>query len=284
MTAFQKGFRGLLGRLLGGSRGWSTARPRPGRQPDARKTAVLFLSHVVNDDVIAEYRKISEAVKDFARPHFLLHVRPDTPFDARLAGEVYPFTDKILRAMRYGPWVDSFVPGSAHFPLLHFFADQNHYEQYWLIEFDVRFSGDWRRFFESFRTVEADFLTSCIRRHADEPDWCWWPSLSHPKKFIPETKRLGSFNPIYRISNAALKHLSESHRDGWVGHFEVLIPTLLQQQGFDLADFGGQGSLVAPDRKNKFYTEGTDGTMRPCPCHAEAGPQADKLYHPIKKL
>jgi hypothetical protein len=284
MTAFRRGFRSLLARLMGGRKSWPTARPRPNARPEARKIAVLFLSHVVNDETVAEYQKIAEAVKDFARPHFLLHVRPDTPFDARLEPAVYPFADDILKTMGCEPWTNSFVPGSAHFPLLHFFLEQNQHEHYWLIEYDVRFSGDWRWFFESFRDVEADFLTSCIRTPPDEPDWCWWNSLRHPESFILPEQRLASFNPVYRISNAALKHLYECHRHGWVGHFEVLIPTLLHRQGFKLVDIGGEGSFVRADGINKFYTAGADGTFRHRPCHLEAGPLVNKLYHPVKRI
>jgi hypothetical protein len=283
MTAFRRGFRSLLARLLGGQKRWSTNRPRSVARLDSRTIAVLLQSDVVNDKTVAEYQKIAEAVKDFARPHFLLHVRPDTPFDARLEPAVYPFTDEILKTMSCEPWTKSFVPGSAHFPLLHFFLEQNQYEYYWLIEYDVRFSGDWREFFESFREVEADFLTSCVRHPPDEPDWYWWNSLRHPESFIPPEQRLASFNPIYRISNPALRHILESHRRGWVGHFEVLIPTLLHHQGFKLVDFGGEGSFVRAGGKNKFYTAGAEGTFRHRPCYVEAGPLVNKLYHPVKR-
>ena len=179
--------------------------------------------------------------------------------------------------------------------LLQFFRDYSDYECYWLIEHDVRFSGDWTLLFDAFAHDDADFLSCHLRDYADEPNWPWWEPMSHPHRHIPLTKRLRSFNPIYRISPSALSHLDRMHRDGWRGHFEALIPTLLFHGRFRLGDFGGSGRFVLPEHRNKFYLESPqndagylrEGTMRWQPAFSESsqtrsGWEPNKLFHPVK--
>jgi hypothetical protein len=185
----------------------------------------------------------------------------------------------------------SFFPGQVHFPLLQFFRDNPDFDYYWLIEYDVRFAGDWRLFFDYFRDKNQDFLTCHIRRHADEPGWRWWSVLHHPHKSIPLSERLGSFNPIYRLSNPSLSFLHQSLSDGWCGHFEVLLPTLLHHNGFTLMDIGGKGTFTPPSMEDNFYTAQRNsdgalecGTMRYRPSFWRAGQEKNKLYHPVKPL
>jgi hypothetical protein len=264
---------------------------RPKEKSDARKTAILFLSHLANDKILEEYRKISEATRNTAKSYFLLHVKKQGAFfTEKNEDNIYRFTDDISKALQHFHTAKSFAfqhfritksffPYSVHFPLLHFFIQNSNYDYYWLVEYDVRFSGDWKFFFESFQQVEADFLTCRIRSYFDEPKWYWWRCIGHPEKFISLEKRLSSFNPIYRISKSALIHLHQSHRDGWYGHYEVLIPTLLYNSGFKLAGIGGNGKFVQSSERNKFYT---GKTFRWRPVMKKIGTEINKLYHPIK--
>jgi hypothetical protein len=256
-------------------------------------TVVLFLCHVRKSDAIAEWRRIQEAVKHTSDSMMLFHAT--SSLAAPLVGaDVYEFTDESLARLPYTRFSKSIVPGSAHFPLLQFFRDYSRYDFYWLIEYDVRFSGDWNRLFDSFAHNNADFLSCHLRDHTDEPKWVWW-ELSHPSKHIPVAKRLRSFNPIYRISQTALLYLDQMHRDGWRGHFEALIPTLLSHGGFRLGDFGGSGRFALPENRNKFYLEGRQdragslqgGTMRWRPVflglHSTSAIWVpNMLFHPVK--
>lgn len=119
---------------------------------------------------------------------------------------------------------------------------------------DVRFSGDWFFFFDSFREANYDFLACHLRDYIDEPDWPRW-SLDHPRKSIALREQLRCFNPIFRLSNAALSFLHQSLLHGWCGHNEVLFATLLNHNGFAIADIGGKGRFTPPDVRENFYTE-----------------------------
>ena len=98
------------------------------------------------------------------------------------------------------------------------------------------------------------------------------------------------FMVVYRISNRALFLIHNAQQDGWRGHPEVLIPTLLYNRGYSLLDFGGDGDFTPPGLRNKTYTSHglKNGLLNPfctmCwrPSRDKAGLRRNKLYHPIK--
>ena len=251
----------------------------------------LFLSHSASAQVVKAYSNIRRAVAGMGESFFLYHKRSNQLPPALLRDDLYLFSNESLSGLNY-PWIGpSLVPGHAGFPLLQFFCDNPDFDYYWLIEYDVRFCGDWRFFFDFFKDNKQDFLTCHIRYYVEEPDWPGW-SLHHPSRSIALSERVRSFNPIYRISKPSLSFLHECLRDGWRGHFEVLWPTLLHHHGFTIMDIGGKGRFTPPDMKDKFYTDPESnsrgkpkhGTMRYRPSFWRVGQETNKLYHPVKSL
>jgi hypothetical protein len=181
---------------------------------------------------------------------------------------------------------------NVHVPVLDFWLSHREYEYYWVIEFDVRYTGAWGAFFRSFEGADHDLITSHVRHFWEEPGWCWWDSLHHPAETIGRSHYLRSFNVIYRISNRALALVHDAQRDGWSGHPEVLLPTLLHHGGYRIRDFGGCGDFVGPGDQDRFYTSGSnaDGepspfcSMRWRPSRVRAGLFRNRLYHPVKPV
>ena len=177
-----------------------------------------------------------------------------------------------------------------HFPVLDFYLTHPEYDYYWVVEFDVRYTGDWGHFFSSFEPFDHDLITSHIRHYHDEPSFGWWCTLHHPRETIDRARYLRSFNVIYRISNRALALIDQKQRDGWRGFIEVLFPTLLHISGYTLLDFGGDGKFIPAGRKNVSYTSGStmDGYLNPfCsirwrPSRSRAGMRKNTIYHPVK--
>ena len=107
------------------------------------------------------------------------------------------------------------VPGSNHFPLLKFFKENLGYDYYWLVEDDVRFSGEWRTFFDSFAFNSSDFLSSFIETKAENPNWYWWPWLTTGAETIYEEKLLKSFGSPAKA--CGLTHIA-ARQLGFVKH------------------------------------------------------------------
>ena len=251
-----------------------------------RRQAFLVLSDKSEDKIIDLYETINNSTVNLGNSFLLFHQK-DTALPAKFDHiDVFSFSESIITQSNYFPLGYSLVPGNNHYPLIRFFLKYPNYDYYWCIEDDVRFSGDWNFFFESFSKIESDFISSHIHFSKNDRNWYWWKALAHPYHVIPFEERIRSFNPIYRISKQALAFIHDALQSGWCGHHEVLFASLLYNAGFDIVDFGGTGEFVLPGNENRFYIDNTDGlqdgTMRWRPVFKEIGSEKCKLYHPVK--
>lgn len=244
------------------------------------KQAVLYLTNKSNEWTLSAFHALEQSLQGMADVYFAYHQQGDVlPVSLQNIENLFVFTSDVLNELGYTPIEKGkLVPGSNHFPLLKFFKENQCYDYYWLVEDDVRFSGDWKDFFDSFASSTSDFLSSVIETKAENPTWYWWTSLKVGNEVIAEEKLLKSFNPIYRLSSQALVCIDAHLRIGWMGHYEVLLPTLLYNKGFLLEDFGGEGTFVRPENNAKFYD---DTSMRIAPVLPDD--RKNYLFHPVKE-
>lgn len=244
---------------------------------------VLFLTHKksnrINNDIIS--------LRDTSGERKLTVLAHSLEFNIK-GVDHFLFNNSITEVLNYPTISDSITPGHAHFPLFHYFLKrQPESEFYWIIEYDVRFTGIWSRLFDTFQDNKTDFLTAHIRSTEDEPEWPWW-ELVHPEKEIPEFERLRSFNPVYRISKRALNFLHKEFKSGWRGHNEVLLISLLKHYGFTVGDINHVNSV--PNGPVKFYSSKSNtkgkllvGTHRHKPPMKNPGFRKNRIYHPVKE-
>lgn len=253
------------------------------------RPAFLFLTHRRDEHVLAAFGHLARAAARHGPVHFLYHDRGDgAALPPHLPAST--FRDDDLAALGVATFGDSLLPGNTHLPVLHFARSHPDFTHLWVIEYDVRFSGDWDVLFRHFESCGSDLLTCHIRTQRDEPWWAWWGSAPDFQT-LPRDAKLRAFCPIYRISAGALRHVEAHQRAGGVGHYEHLLPTLLHRDGFTLRDFGGVGAFVAPGDWNRFYVDSRPfdrsgalrwGTMRYRPPIRWVGPWPNRLYHPVK--
>jgi hypothetical protein len=257
------------------------------------KTALLWMTHVWDQEIEKEFERFFDldypgspevwlvldarttGAKDIARRFRRCHAIVESEMFSRLP---YPRLERET------------LHDHVHFPVMDFYLAHPGFDYYWVVEFDVRYTGDWGSFLRSYEAYDQDLITSHIRHYRDEPSFGWWCTLQHPTETIEKAGYVRSFNVIYRISNRALALVHEKQKNGWRGFAEVLFPTLLENNGYTLLDFGGNGEYTPKGRKNTAYTSGstTDGSLNPfCTMHwrpsmARAGMQRNKIYHPVK--
>lgn len=166
------------------------------------KQAVLYLTNKSNEWTLSAFHALEQSLQGKADVYFAYHQQGDVlPVSLQNIENQFVFTSDILSELGYTPIEEGkLVPGSNHFPLLKFFKENQGYDYYWLVEDDVRFSGEWKEFFGSFASCTSDFLSSVIETKAENPNWYWWTSLKTGNEVIAEEKLLKSFNPIYRLS------------------------------------------------------------------------------------
>lgn len=256
------------------------------------KTAILFMAHYLNDSILREFYRLRKSQSSHVDVRILYDNSKKTFDESHFDGSSGYFLYDINDLIRNYPFLDrttpQIVPGNCVFPML-LFAQKNPCKYFWRIEYDARFSGDWKMFFDSFEENDSDLLGTTIYRYEFRPDWNWWNSLKAPSAILDKKWFLRGFFPVLRLSKKAIDLLENSYRDGWRGHDEVTIPTILNYYGYTIEDIGGDGEFVKPDNRNRFYTNtpGSPGlapgtfVYHPYPCNYSDIP--NMLYHPVKE-
>lgn len=131
-------------------------------------------------------------------------------------------------------------------------------ERLWIID-DRVWSDDGM---DSFRETldeasAADFLATEIRKHQVDPDWTWWKDFKAPEGQDPLEFGVAALLPVIRLSRAAAAAVLKGIDDGWTGHSEALIPTLVHRAGLKIEDIGGTGSFTPPERIGRWYDKRT---------------------------
>jgi hypothetical protein len=249
---------------------------------------VYFQTATMRPEVLGEYERLrADLETGFSASLLLDRSACVGPLPAR--PDLVDFDGTEFARWGFATFGPSLLPGHNHFALLRAYLAEPEHDWYWWVEYDVRYTGSWRRLFSACAPLGADFLGCHLRREVDEPCWHFWNSLRHPKLATPP-ERLRSLNVAARFSRRALALLCEAHAGGWAGHHEVLVPTLLHAAGLELADLGGDGPFVPRGFRNRFYTSYSTwdgslhvlGTVRYRPARPAAGLRRNKLYHPVK--
>ena len=260
---------------------------------NGKRSVVLFLCHLINAQVIKQYRKLC---RDIGKEYDIYWVfQTDNGISEKglltKGTKVFMFSMNDLNTLGYS-YLEKLY-GSEHY-IMEFFARRfPKYDYYWVIEYDVIFTGKWNHFFDYFKNDKADFLSSHIeRKNASNANWHWWNHMTFGEScMIPEDKYVKSFNPIYRISRRAVSFLDSYLKEtGNKGFYEVVMATALYNNGFLLEDFGGTGDFVKRKNLHRFYVQdaGTNnGTMRGRPLfgmrEGAAFGTKDKLFHPVRE-
>jgi hypothetical protein len=268
---------------------------RPPRRAEKR-TVVVLLSHYVDRALIRFFKELAASRMRYETV-LLMHVPADTPKPRRLltiphhfvtTPEIrYPaYTNKSAIGSEWHVWQDGHTDLSA----LHFFRENPEFDSYWFIEYDMRFSGDWADFFAVFEDDPTDLLTTSLRRATVDATWMHWPTLRPASTAAPveSADRICGFMPIFRVSRRGMQVMDEAYREGWTGHSEATWPTIINLAGLRIQDIGGDGEFVAPGNRNRFYTNTlgsknlSPGSLAMRPARFRAGPQRDRLWHPVK--
>lgn len=248
------------------------------------------MAHYVTDGLVAEFHRLVDEWEGKADVYWILNREDETInlYDESI--KFFFFSKQDLRDIGCVFWGDEIYGNVNFIPLLFYLKNPQHYDYYWMIEYDVRFTGNWSVLFDSFMHNDADLLSTHIAHYNESNKrWCWWKPFKISNRQYELDVCLKSFNPIYRLSYKAMSFLIQELRNGNPAHFETVVPTLLYNNGLHLEDIGGTGDFVVKKNRNRFYIQGAginNGTMRYRP---EFLPEeircmrlSNMLFHPIK--
>ncbi len=177
-----------------------------------------------------------------------------------------------------------------HLILMRFVLDYPDYDQVWMIEYDVRYTGNWAELFAELDGSKADFLATVVQRREENPEWVFWEGLDTAGVSLPEDSYVKVFAPLMRLSKAAIRVVDAAYKAGWLGHYEVLWPVAITAAGLLIEEIGGEGSFTPEDRVGRYYTNSrldpylSPGSFvfRPSMLEADVPRQPPMLWHPVK--
>jgi hypothetical protein len=173
---------------------------------------------------------------------------------------------------------------------LRFYCAYPGYAHYWAIEYDVRYTGDWRDLFADLGAGEVDLYGTSIQRRAENPGWWHWRDFSTGRDRVRKAGQVKMFTPLLRLSNVGFAAIRGAYRRGWAGHYEALWPTAVEQAGLVIEDIGGFGSFTPPARRGCYYSANPADrflrpgsfTFRPSMLEADIPDGPPLLWHPVK--
>lgn len=247
------------------------------------RTVIIFLTHKSDEKILEQINKLHCEVMynaDFYVGYQFDKTRLNLPINIKKI----PFTIEDLNSLGYYSWNYSLMDGNMHLILLKFFETHPQYDYYWLIEYDVRFNGNWETFFTYFERENADFASAHIETYSENPSWPRWNEYDIVNLPINKGDLLKSFNPIFRVSNKALSLLKTRALLGDKGHFEILLPTIFNYFNLKIIDFGGVGRYSNKQLPNLFYVNSYSiCTHRFRPLFQERTMVIpNMIYHPVK--
>jgi Protein of unknown function (DUF3405) len=218
------------------------------------KEAVLYRTHVLNPMIRREIARLGTEVIDCS--HWVVGYVMDNaavPGPAEQNHRMYrrndlatlPYPSKVGAANWAKP------EGNNDLPVLAFYREQPDYDFYWVIEYDVRYTGHWGRFFEELRSSDADFLSTTMQGYRENPRWWWWGTLVNTP--AGPLRRVRCFTPFCRLSNRALSTIDQWYRDGGAGHYELVWPSVCRTAGLRVEDIGGWGRYTPERWRGKHY-------------------------------
>lgn len=257
------------------------------------RTALLFQTHYFDRASARAFGRLRRQAPPEFEAQVLIHLPPGAPVPPALASlphhvarsDELPVADYPSKSG--GPGWDLWQGGHTDLILLHFFRAHPEYERIWVVEYDVRFSGDWGRFFTACEAIDADLLVPVLRRREDDPNWAWWGTL-RPPPGEPASPAFACFMPIYRVSRQGVLAVDAAWRAGWAGHSETIWPTAIARAGLRIADPGGHGAFTPEALHGRFYSSTlqsmglSPGSLLFKPPLYRMGSRREMLWHPVK--
>jgi hypothetical protein len=217
--------------------------------------AVLYRTHIFSSAVRREIVRLRAEVADC--DHFVvayLKGNAALPEGFDESDRMYRRADLVeLPYPNKTIFVDWARPvGDNDLPVLAFYREQPGYELYWIIEYDVRYTGRWDALFNELRSSRADYLGTTIQDHEENPRWHWWPSLVTAS--AGTLQRVRCFSPFCRLSNRALSAIDQWYRDGGAGHYEMTWPSVCKTKGLSIEDIGSSGRYTPERWRGQHYS------------------------------
>ncbi len=252
--------------------------------------AVLLMTHLLNGHIVAQYRRLA-AEAGAGRDVIVLYNRGDDPCPGFVPPsdlKVFAFDGGDIRMLGFPSKGRRLTARDVELFGLLFSRRHPSYQRFWVVEYDVAFTGRWDELFGAFADNPADLLATTIHRYDVNPGWDNWRGVGVLCNRVRPEGLLRAFMPCHRLSRRGAEALEAAYQAGWYGHYEATVPTVLERAGLIIEDIGGDGEFVAPGNRNRFYTNTPStnhlapGSFVFRPVREAPGVEPGRLWHPVK--
>jgi hypothetical protein len=224
----------------------------------ARRTLLIYYAHTVRESTARELARLSNEVPDsytilvagYCENNATLQplgtARVGTMSLTRNDLEALPYPTR----QRAANWAT--LRQSSDLVPLYIFRTWPDYTHYWLIEYDVRYTGHWGHFFDEMDTSDADLMCPRFGRYVAGNTWQLWDTLFTGSVAFEKERRVSGFLPLARASQRMLAGVDRLCCEGWGGHPEVLWPCAAIHNAFELAQIGGRGQFTPHRWRDRF--------------------------------
>lgn len=235
--------------------------------PQKSTTCLLLLTCIIDNDMLYYLEMLKDSTQGIIDMYVIYDCAKGKPNAQCKNTPVYTFNSSLLPNFFHCD--DLRLPN----PLLALidFSKSYRYDRYLLMEYDIAFSGDWRRFFQTIeKQHDADYI------HIDT-DVLGGPQAHWPIKFIKDNpfKRLYfSWCQLFLVSHRYLTDLNEFICKNKSIYYEFLLPTMayngnyivkqFEKFGYNFQVFWGPADFY----EHKYVYEQKENTF----------------YHPVKNL
>jgi hypothetical protein len=145
------------------------------------------------------------------------------------------------------------IVGHNDLPVLYFFRSHPEYARYWIVEYDVRYTGNWGDLLADCGRSDAGLLGTTLQRREENPDWANWRSVATGNEEVPSAHWIKGFLPFSAVTPTVLSSIDQRYSRGWTGHCEATWPMIASLENCGIEDIGGAGSFVRTGRQLRYY-------------------------------
>lgn len=218
--------------------------------------AVIFLSHIYSTRIRDHFDRLKRETSGIVDCFFCLH-RPNGAHEGDNVDFIITEKDEAaLLPERFGyRKKKGLALGSYGFldvVFLEAIRRAPGYEHYYMMEFDVDYSGDWKEFFEINAARTADFMGSHIHWRRDNMDWIHWNN--HFSVPVHSDKHLMAQIVLMRMSLRMVNAYKAALESGdYIGNVEALAPIVALDHGLSIEDFGANFEFTPEQWRGKNY-------------------------------
>lgn len=220
-----------------------------------KKIIVLYYCHFINDFSLSQYYKLKNELPE---GYDICWFLDNSCKDHRIEGINYvEFPHECLRSK---PLTNVYYYNVTKY-VEQFFVNNEvfrKYDYYWIVEYDIYFSGNWSIFFNTIDKYDEDLVGTTFNIYKQNG---YMHSFVFGNNFDEFKTKIKSFIPIYRISNRALNYISNYNKDKELDEYEditkylyeIYIPTLLHDVGYTILSLNSEKDTDIPNNENHLF-------------------------------